>query len=177
MDTVDTSARMEPVELCPVTALLHRGGILYGVPGTDKTSAITGAIERMALPAGVNRDLVVEQILRRESLASTAAGEGIAIPHPQNAPALHLTESVLSLALLSQPVDFDAPDGKPVQALFILLSHNAAQHLRLLAHLGRMLLNPEVLRAISGQVTADEIEAVCSRAEVAASSRKPAPAP
>ena len=166
---------MEPVDLCPVTTLLQRSGILYGVPGTDKMSAISAAVERMTLPDNVNRDQVIEQILRRESIASTGTGEGVAIPHPQNSPALQLPDSVLTLAFLAQPIDFDAPDGKPVRALFVLLSASAGQHLRLLAHLGRILLNPEVQRAIENQLPTEQIASVFCHAEAAVSSRKPAP--
>ena len=148
---------MQPLESCPVASLLTKGGILYGVPAADKTAAIMATVERMRLPDGVNRDRIIEEVLRRECLASTAMGQGIAIPHPQNVAALQLPESMLTLAFLSQPVNFDAPDGQPVYALFLLLSHNPGLHLRMLAHLGRALQNAGVRDALLRQLPAEEI--------------------
>ena len=148
---------MQPLESCPVASLLTKGGILYGVPAADKTAAIMAVVERMSLPSGVNRDRIIEEVLRRECLASTAMGQGIAIPHPQNVASLLLPESMLTLAFLSQPVDFDAPDGQPVYALFMLLSHNPGLHLRMLAHLGRALQNAGVRDALTRQLPAGEI--------------------
>lgn len=168
---------MQPLEPCPVASLLTRGGILYGVPAADKTAAIMAAIERMRLPGGVNRDRIIEEVLRRECLASTATGEGIAIPHPQNAAALQLPESLLTLAFLSQPVDFDAPDGQPVYAIFLLLSHNPGLHLRTLAHLGRALQNAGVRDALMRQLPAEEILTVFRRAVPALRPAAAAPTP
>ena len=156
---------MEPVDLCPVTTLLSRGGILYGISGEDKTTALMAAVEALALPNGVDRDLVIDEILKRENIASTGIGQGIALPHPQSAPALQLPKSILTLLFLQQPIDFDAPDGVPVQALFMILSRDAGQHLRLLAHLGRTLQNKDVLDALNRQLPADEILAIFGRAE------------
>jgi len=162
---------MQTLDSSPVVPLLARGCIFYSVPATDKTSAIMAAVERMTLPTHVNRDHVIDEVLKRELLASTATGQGIAIPHPQNATCLELQESVLALAFLSQPVDFDAPDGQPVHALFLLLSHNPGLHLRLLAHLGRALQNTDVQKALTGQLPAEEILAIMHAAEVASSHR------
>ena len=163
---------MEATELCPVTKLLTLSGILFGVPGEDKTSALVAAIERIQLPDGVSRDLTIEEILRREELASTGIGQGVALPHPQNVAALQMPESALSLIFLQQPVDFGAPDGLPVQALFVILSRDPGHHRRLLALLGRTLQNPEIQEALARQLPQDEILAVFSRVETALHERQ-----
>ena len=150
-----------------MTTLLTRGGVLYGVPGEDKTSVLVAAVERLSLPNGVDRDRVIEEILQREEIASTGIGQGIALPHPQSAAALQMPESALTLVFLKTPVDFGAPDGVPVQALFVILSRDAGQHLRLLAHLGRTLQRAEVLDALARQLSAAEIFAIFGRVETA----------
>jgi PTS system nitrogen regulatory IIA component len=165
---------METPELCPVTALLSRGGVVYGIPAENKIGALVSAVEKMLLPDGVDRDRVIEEILRREDIASTGIGQGIALPHPQNAASLQLPESVLTLAFLAKPVDFEAPDGVPVQTLFVILSHDAGQHLRLLAHLGRTLQNTELQEALASQRPSDEILALFHRVESALHERRAA---
>jgi PTS system nitrogen regulatory IIA component len=140
---------------------------LYGVPGNDKTSVLMATVERLRLPDGVSRDRVIEEILRREEIASTGIGQGIALPHPQSASALQMPESVLTLAFLQTPVDFGAPDEIPVRALFIILSCNTGQHLRLLAHLGRTLQQAETIDALVRQLPAEDILTVFGRVETA----------
>jgi len=167
---------MEPVDLCPVTTLLTKSGILYGVPGDDKVSALMNAIERLRLPDNVDRDRVFEEILQREEIASTGIGQGIALPHPQSAASLKMPESVLTLAFLERPVDFGAPDALPVQTIFLILSRDVGQHLRLLAHLGRTLQNAEVLDALTRRLPAADILAVFGRVEGAMHSHRPAAA-
>ena len=158
---------MEPVDLCPVTTLLTRGGILYGVPGEDKASALVAAVERLRLPGSVDRDRVIDEILQREEIASTGIGQGLALPHPQSAAALQMPESVLTLVFLQHPIDFGAPDDVPVHAFFVILSRDTGQHLRLLAHLSRTLQRPEALDALARHLPADEILAIFRRVETA----------
>lgn len=165
---------MDPVDLCPVTTLLTKGGIFYGIPGDDKTSVLTTAVERLRLPEGVDRDRVTEEILRREDIASTGIGQGIALPHPQSSVSLQLPESVLTLLFLAHPVEFDAPDGVPVQSIFLILSRDAGQHLRLLAHLGRTLQNPEMQDALARQLPAAELLAIFCRVETGLHDRRAA---
>ncbi len=156
---------MEPVDRCPVITLLSRSEVLYNIPGEDKIDILSAIVERLTLPDGVDRDRVIEEVLRRENIASTAIGQGIAIPHPQSAASLQMPESVLALAFLEHPVDFGAPDDLPVQAIFIILSRDPGQHLRLLAHLSRILQKAEVIDALARQLPATEILAVLRRVE------------
>jgi PTS system nitrogen regulatory IIA component len=156
---------MDAVDPCPVTTLLTRYGVLYGVPGDDKTNALMAVVERLHLPEGVNRDLVIEELLRREDIASTGIGQGIALPHPQNATALQMPESLVSLAFLTQPIDYGAPDELPVQAIFVILSRDHSQHLRLLGQMGRLLQQAHVVEALAHQLPAEELLAVFRRVE------------
>ena len=60
---------------------------------------------------------------------------------------LHVTAPFVTLCLLRDPVDFDAVDGKPVHALFTVVSPNVPAHLRILGQLG-FVLHDEVLRGL-----------------------------
>lgn len=62
---------------------------------------------------------VVESILAREKIGSTALGNGIALPHCR----CSLTEKFVGvLGLEPRGVPFDAIDGEPVQGIFLLLA-------------------------------------------------------
>lgn len=86
---------------------------------------------------GLGRAAVFDSLFAREKLGSTGLGQGIAIPHGR---IKGLKEAVGAFLRLQQPVPFDAPDGKAVNILFILLVPEQATefHLQLLSELAQM---------------------------------------
>lgn len=77
-------------------------------------------------------DWVVFGLLRREKAGSTALGEGVAIPHAR----VRDLDRVSALYMrLSPAIYFEAPDGKPVTDVLVLLVPGAATeiHLEILA--------------------------------------------
>jgi PTS system nitrogen regulatory IIA component len=62
---------------------------------------------------------VVESILAREKMGSTALGNGIAFPHCRSS----LTEKFIGvLGVDPRGIPFDAVDGEPVHSIFLLLA-------------------------------------------------------
>ncbi len=62
---------------------------------------------------------VLDGVMRREALASTGIGRGIAIPHTKH-PAISRRLGILGLC--RPPVDFDSIDAEPVDLIFLLLA-------------------------------------------------------
>jgi PTS system nitrogen regulatory IIA component len=86
---------------------------------------------------GIARSVVFDSLFSRERLGSTGLGQGIAIPHGR---IKGLQEAAGAFFRLATPVQFDAPDGRPVNLLFILLVPEQANetHLQLLSELAQM---------------------------------------
>jgi len=119
-------------------ALLH-GGIFYELPGETPEAALREVVARLKLPPGLDPEFLLQTLLAREALGSTALGNGIAIPHVRN-PILGQTGgSSISLCFLKNPIDFEAVDGQPVTILFTLVTPNVKAHLHLLAKLAFLL--------------------------------------
>lgn len=80
---------------------------------------------------------VFDALIARERLGSTGLGRGVALPHGRAARGERTTAAFLRL---DQGVDYDAPDGEPVDLLFGLLVPQACtdEHLQLLASLAEM---------------------------------------
>src|SRR5512134_1286628 len=87
---------------------------------------------------GIARAKVFDSLFVRERLGSTGLGQGVAIPHGR---IKGLKEAVAAFVRLSEPVAFDAPDGRPVNILIFLLVPEQAtqQHLDVLSELAQML--------------------------------------
>jgi PTS system nitrogen regulatory IIA component len=86
---------------------------------------------------GIARSTVYDALFAREKLGSTGLGQGIAIPHGR---IKGLKTPVGAFVRLQTAVQFDAPDGKPVGLIFVLLVPEAANeyHLQLLSELAQM---------------------------------------
>jgi PTS system nitrogen regulatory IIA component len=86
---------------------------------------------------GLVRSAVVDSLMAREKLGSTGLGQGIAIPHGR---IKGLQNALGAFVRLRSPIAFDAPDGKPVGQIFVLLvpEHATEQHLQLLSELAQM---------------------------------------
>lgn len=118
---------------------LQLGGIVPGVAGADKREVLREVVNRMPLPEGFERSILLQLFLARESAASTAIGDGIAIPHPRQPLVLPVGRPTLTICLLDRPVDFGASDGQPVHTLFVLVSPTIRAHLRMLARIACLL--------------------------------------
>jgi PTS system nitrogen regulatory IIA component len=137
-----------------LAAALQRGGIHRDVPGDSCEAVLRACVDRLALPAGVDRELVLAMLAARQAQGTTAVGGGIALPHARFPLVAAVAEPFVALALLAQPVPFAAPDGQPVTALFVLLTPTPRVHLALLAALARALEGP--LRTAVQQRAIDE---------------------
>ncbi len=143
---------------------LRAGGIHHDVPGSDREGVLRAAVQRLTLPAGADREYLVQALLAREAMGSTAVGRGIAIPHVRRPVVLDVPRAAVSLCLLAQPVEYGAPDGEPVRAFFLIVSPTVRAHLHLLARLAHALRDPELHALIDGSAPAaailDRIEAL-----------------
>ena len=82
--------------------------------------------------SSLSYDTVLDKLVAREELGSTALGGGIAIPHCRVS---HCEVPLGTMLTLEQGIAFDAPDDQPVDLLFVLLVPEEAHqaHLDILA--------------------------------------------
>jgi PTS system nitrogen regulatory IIA component len=145
------------VPLHALSEALSLGGIYYRIEGQDKESALRNVVGLMKLPPEVDREFLLRVLLAREAMASTAIGDGIAIPHVRNPIVLHVTEPIVCLSFLEKPVDFDSLDGKPVNCLFTLVSPTVKAHLHLLSRLAYALRDGRLKETLDRQGNREEI--------------------
>ena len=127
---------------------LHEGGVHRDIGGASKPEVLRRVVAVLPLPADFDRDFLATVLEAREAMGSTGIGDGIAIPHVRNPILLHVDRPFVSLCLLRHPVEFDAIDGKPVHALFVVVSPDVPSHLRILGQLGFVLRNDDLRRLL-----------------------------
>jgi len=139
-----------------LTAAVARGAWLSGLAAHDSREVITRSIEALGLEPAV-QNAILEEVLDRERMASTALGGGVAVPHPRTPPGRHFDRPVVALATLAEPVDWAAIDAAPVSCSFLLLSPSAPIHLELLSRVAHVLHDPGFLGFLAGAPDHEEL--------------------
>ncbi len=116
-------------------------------------------LSRMACTAGLTTDpeKLYAELCNRESLLSTAAGNGIAIPHPRTPDSSLFRSPNILLARSFEGVDFDAPDNQRVRLFFMTCAPSIGVHLKLLAKLSELLHTPDAVASFMDLPTGREI--------------------
>jgi PTS system nitrogen regulatory IIA component len=140
-----------------LSTLLETGGIHRDVEGGDKSEVLAAMVERLPLSPDVDREFLLTVLDAREAMGSTGVGDGIAIPHVRNPILLHVDQPFVTLSLLRRPVEFGAIDGKPVHALFLVVSPTVPSHLRILAQLAFVLRDPTLRQLLKTRAPDSQI--------------------
>ena len=136
---------------------LEQGGIYYHVNGNDKKTVLKSIVSLMNLPDDIDREFLLEALIARENLGTTAIGNGIAIPHVRDNIIFHIEKPIISLCFLEKPIDFESLDNKPVDAIFTIISTSVRTHLSILSRLTYALNTPYIRDIIKSSSNRQEI--------------------
>jgi len=151
----------------PLTDLIAPDAVVPALKVISKKQALQELAARAAALTGQNERSIVEVLMQREKLGSTAVGNGIAIPHGK----LPKLEKLFGLfARLGRPIDFEALDAQPVDLIFLLLAPEGAgaDHLKALARVARLLRDPDVVHKLRASQDAEALYAVLAMQSAAA---------
>ncbi len=142
-----------------VADLLAPNAVIAALKVIGKKQALHEIAARAAELSGQNERAVLDVLVQRERLGSTAVGNGVAIPHGK----LPKLDRLFGLfARLAKPIDFEALDNQPVDLIFLLLAPESAgaDHLKALARIARLLRDPTIARKLRESEDADALYSV-----------------
>jgi nitrogen PTS system EIIA component len=151
----------------PLTDLIAPEAVIPALKVISKKQALQELAAKAAGLTGQNERAILEVLMQREKLGSTAVGNGIAIPHGK----LPKLEKLFGLfARLGRPVDFEALDAQPVDLIFLLLAPEGAgaDHLKALARVARLLRDPDIVHKLRASQDAEALYAVLAMQSAAA---------
>jgi len=104
---------------------------------------------------GIARAAIFDALFAREKLGSTGLGQGVAIPHGR---IKGLKEATGAFVRLKTSIPFEAPDGKPVGLVFVLLvpEHATDLHLNILSELAQRFSDRKLREALASTQSPDE---------------------
>lgn len=142
-----------------IASLLSPENVLVDLEASSKKRVFEQAGLIFENNQDIGRSTVFDSLFARERLGSTGLGQGVAIPHGRIKGLKEATGAVIRLA---EPIAFDAPDGKPVSLLFILLVPEQAteQHLQLLSELAQLFSDAEFRERVAHASDAAAVHAL-----------------
>ena len=126
------------------------------ITANSRKRALELASEALANAHNLDPREILDQLLERERLGSTAVGEGVALPHCRLSDCNQAIGALLSLA---EATEFDSPDESFVDLIFVLVVPKDAhqQHLAILADLAAVFVEPKNRERLRSASNDDEL--------------------
>jgi Kef-type K+ transport system membrane component KefB/mannitol/fructose-specific phosphotransferase system IIA component (Ntr-type) len=140
-----------------LTDLISKETILPALKVENRDDAIRELVgslaSHLAEPA---REHLIQLVLTRENDFGTGIGQGVAVPHVRMD---NLRKPIIVFGRSSQGIDWDAPDGKPVRHLFLILTPSglADVHMQVLAEIARIMCSPKTRETIDRAEDAEQL--------------------
>jgi len=124
-----------------IMEFLSKKAIVMDIQATKKEDVIKELVDALIGAGDIEKrchNKLIDALLARESLGSTAIGQGIAIPHAKSD---CVDKLVAAFGLSKKGVDFDSLDGELAYIFFLLVApqDSAGPHLKALARISRLL--------------------------------------
>ncbi|MGB8955543.1 MAG: PTS sugar transporter subunit IIA [Tumebacillaceae bacterium] len=141
-----------------LTSLLKNETILLPLDAGSRDECIEKMVDSL-VGAGFVTDAksYVDAVLTRETTGSTGIGFGVAIPHGKSK---GVAAPGLAFARLSNSVDWNAMDGKPVSMVFLIAvpeEQAGNEHLKILVALSRKLIHQDFRDQLTAAQTPQDI--------------------
>jgi nitrogen PTS system EIIA component len=147
---------MKPNELAE---FFHESLCIFDLKASDERGALT----EMVSCIGDNlrfkdKDLLLDMLINRESLGSTAIGKGVAFPHGRS---LAIQELTVLFARSTAGVDFNALDSKPTHLFFLIIAPPQDKenlYLQVLGHLVELIKSAALRKKLMEVTTFSELQ-------------------
>jgi len=140
-----------------ITDFLTAQTVIPTLASRDKNAALQEMAEGLvSYHRQLDKQKVLDVLLDREKISTTAIGEGVAIPHGK----LPGVDGVMGMFARSPAgVDFASLDGGPTHLFFVLIApeNAAADHLKALARISRLLKDEAFRRRLMEGQTGQEL--------------------
>ncbi len=141
----------------PLSRLIDEDSMIMNLESYNKI----GVLSELAQKAFDNKlisdkEYLINKLIEREKLISTAIGNGIALPHLRKPSNKIINEPKIVIGISSKGINYDSSDGKPTHIFFLILSDSEVVHLRILSKIASVLRNKEAIIKLKQFTTKEE---------------------
>jgi PTS system nitrogen regulatory IIA component len=137
--------------------LIQRGGVFHHIRGNTPGEVLKTLINSLPILPSIDREQLLETILEREALMSTAIGKGIALPHPRTPLITDPNEQRVVIAFPDQEVDWNALDGEAVHTVMLIVSASTKLHLHTLSEINFLCRQEKFYALLKNRSSMEEI--------------------
>lgn len=133
----------------PVSSLLSCETVQVPLEARTKRSVLESLIEVAGRTWQIWEPATVYAAVKeREDVLSTGFENGVAIPHPRNPLPDAYGQSIIAFGRTDSDVPFGGPRGILSDLFFLVLARDSRTHLQVLARLGRLIRQPDLLERL-----------------------------
>jgi fructose-specific phosphotransferase system IIA component len=140
-----------------IATILDPACIRLNMEASNKADALGKMVDLLASGGKVLDKVKLSSVIHeREKLMSTGIGNAVALPHGKTDA---VDRSMIAVATLQNPIDFDSLDDNPVQIVILLVGTeaNVGLHLRLLSRISRMVGSEQFRASLLHAKSVDDV--------------------
>ena len=140
-----------------ISDVLERKTVIPNLQARSKPEVIRELAENLAAAyPSINDEKLIEVLLEREKLCSTAVDSGVAIPHAKMS---GISDIIAGFGRSKEGIDYDSLDSKLTHLFIILVAPETSigGHIQLLARISKIFKNPELRAKLMTLETQEEI--------------------
>jgi PTS system nitrogen regulatory IIA component len=140
-----------------ISDVLERKTVIPNLQSRSKPDVIRELAENLASAyPNINDEKLIEVLMEREKLCSTAVDSGVAIPHAKLS---GISGIIAGFGRSIEGIDYDSLDAKLTHLFIILVAPESSigAHIQLLARISRIFKNPDLRAKLMTLETQDEI--------------------
>ncbi|MBF0228478.1 MAG: cation:proton antiporter [Desulfamplus sp.] len=138
---------LNPVKSWKLQDALFSKLFIRELKALSRREAINEMVEMVCREFSLDQDKVGYVVWKREKALSTGIGKGVALPHAR---IKGLAYPLVSVGISDTGIDFDAPDGKPANVIFLVLTpENAPEsQLTIVSEIAKLFRNQTILQNV-----------------------------
>lgn len=140
-----------------ISDVLERETIIPDLQSRTKEDVVRELAENLASAhPGINDEKLIEVLMEREKLCSTAVDSGVAIPHAKLS---GISDIIAGFGRSVEGIDYDSLDAELTHLFIILVAPETSigAHIQLLARISKIFRNPDLRAKLMTLETKDEI--------------------
>jgi nitrogen PTS system EIIA component len=147
-----------------VSDYLNESVVVFNINGQTKREIFSQLVLHLHKNDPFNNpETIIDSLIEREALKSTAIGEGIAFPHCRTN---NVNKIYFAIGISNNGINFNAPDEKPINLWVLIIMPQSAPSasLKLIAKIVQQLKNLKLVKqVINSKVPKEVVQYFCNQ--------------
>jgi len=160
---LDQNEKAEVVQILP---LISEKNFILSLHSGSKIQVLKELVDLLVGSRQItDGEVLLNAVIERERLCSTAITDEVAMPHPRQALKKISKKPLLAVGISKSGIDFESEDDKPTRLFFLICAPREHLHLKVMARLSRLLRDPKMRYDLIQAENFDQFKQLISEGE------------